>query len=111
MAVSAYAVADGGCCTMHNHENEHGESHNHENDSCCDLQYEFRKSDSAPLAESLKLAIPSTVFALPKRLSGIPLSVLQVSDVVDLQAFTDAYSPPFSCAGKSLLPVIQQFRL
>lgn len=112
MAVSAYATADGGCCTMHDHgKSDHDESHDHENDGCCDLQYEFRKADSAPLAESLKLAIPAMVFALPERLFTIPLPVLQLPDVADEQALADNYSPPLCCSGKSLLPVIQQFRL
>ncbi|WP_448519492.1 HYC_CC_PP family protein [Rhodoflexus sp.] len=111
MAVSAYQP-ESSCCANHHHEDHHDhESGSCQTDPCCDLSYEFRKAETAPIAEGLKLAVHSLVFALPERFFSIPLPVFQVSDAADVQAFTNNYSPPRCYAGKSLLPVIQQFRL
>lgn len=113
MAVSAYAAADGSCCSIHgDHGDEHCQLPEHEqDDDCCDLQYEFRKADSAPLAESIKLAIPPIVFSLPERISGALLPAFQISYAVDAQVDAGNYFPPVFRTGKLLLPVIQQFRL
>ncbi len=112
IAVSAYAAANGSCCSIHDdHGKEHCQVPEHEQDEgCCNLQYEFRKADSAPLAESLKSGVP-LVISLPEHPSCALLPIFQISYAINAQADLGNYSPPVFRTGKLLLPVIQQFRL
>jgi len=110
IAVSLY-IETGEACCMNNHEGSPDESHTNHDDGCCDLQYEFRKAETAPIAESLKLAVPSLILVLPERFFSTPWPCSQVCEVTDRLSFTDNYFPLFYYAGKALLLIIQQFRL
>ncbi|MCS7018568.1 MAG: hypothetical protein RMJ87_06605 [Cytophagales bacterium] len=110
LAVSAFQPEEPHCA------NHHRETHSHQheptacNDDCCDLHYEFYRSEIAPLTEGIKLFAPAAIVALPiEHLFWLLPASLRCAVVQPIFYFS--HSLLHHLSGKALLPFIQQFRL